>query len=211
MSRKYKFHNKSGLYFVSFATINWIDVFTRQVYFDVLADSVSYCRKEKGMELYCYCFMSSHVHFIFRSTEEKPMELLRDFKRHTSKKVIEAISNNPQESRKEWLLWMFERAGKKNATTSKYQFWQQHNKPIELWNENVIKQKVDYIHNNPIASGFVTNAIDWKYSSARNYQEDNTILKIDSTGFFWVVFVNIKYLTVLPLVNTSGSKGLLQQ
>jgi REP element-mobilizing transposase RayT len=110
LSRKYKFHNKAGLYFVSFATVNWIDVFTRQAYFDVLADSVSYCRQEKGMELYCYCFMPSHVHFIFRSAKEQPMELLRDFKRHTSKKILEAIENNLQESRKEWL---FERVGKK--------------------------------------------------------------------------------------------------
>jgi REP element-mobilizing transposase RayT len=101
MSRNYKFHNKSGLYFVSFATVNWIDVFTRQVYFNVLADSVNYCRAEKGMELYCYYFMPNHVHFIFRSIDEQPSELLRDFKRHTSKKIIESIENNPQESRKE--------------------------------------------------------------------------------------------------------------
>lgn len=191
MSRKYKFHNKQGLYFVSFATINWIDVFTRQVYFDILEDSVSYCRKEKGLELYCYCFMPSHVHFIFRSANEQPSELLRDFKRHTSKKIIEAIENTPQESRREWLLWMpvlsavevFARAGKKNATTRKYQFWQQHNKPIELWSDKVIKQKIDYIHNNPVESGFVTSAIDWKYSSARNFQDDDTVLEIDKTGF----------------------------
>ena len=83
MSRNYKFQNKSGLYFVSFATVNWIDVFTRQLYFSVLTDSINYCRAEKGMELYCYCFMPSHVHFIFRSTNEQPSELLRDFKRHT--------------------------------------------------------------------------------------------------------------------------------
>ena len=75
------------------------------------------------MELYCYYFMPSHVHFIFRSANEQPSGL-RDFKRHTSKKVIETIKDNPQESRKEWLLWMFERAGKKNVTTHKYQFWQ---------------------------------------------------------------------------------------
>ena len=183
MSRNYKFHNKSGLYFVSFATVNWIDVFTRHIYFSVLAESISYCRKEKGMELYAYCFMPSHVHFIFRSANEQPSELLRDFKRYTAKKIIEAIENNPQESRKEWLLWMFERAGKKNAGTSKNQFWQHHNKPIELWSEKVIKQKIDYIHNNPIEAGFVTNVTDWKYSSARNYQDDNTILEIDSIGF----------------------------
>ena len=79
---------------------------------------------------------------------------------------------------------MFESAGKKNTTTSKYQFWQHHNKPIELWSEKVIKQKNDYIHNNPLASGFVTNPIDWKYSSAKNYQEDQTILEIDDIKYF---------------------------
>ena len=160
MSRKYKFHNKEGPYFVSFATVNWIDVFTRQVYFNVLANSVDHCRRTKGMELYCYCFMPSHVHFIFRSSYGRPSELLRDFKRHTSKKVVETIENNPQESRRDWLLWMFERAGKKNATTSKHQFWQHHNKPIELWSNAVIKQKIDYIHNNPVKAGFVVDPID---------------------------------------------------
>ncbi|MGK0379690.1 MAG: REP element-mobilizing transposase RayT, partial [Patiriisocius sp.] len=117
----------------------WIDVFTRASYFKILADSITYCRAEKGMELFAYCIMPSHVHFIFRSANEEPAELLRDFKRHTAKKVLEAIENNPQESRREWLLWMFKRAGKKNATTSNHQFWQHHNKPIELWSPKVIK------------------------------------------------------------------------
>ncbi len=168
---------------MSFATVNWIDVFTRSVYFKILEDSVSYCRTQKGMELYCYCFMPSHVHLIFRSANDEPSELLRAFKKHTSKKVIETIENNKQESRREWLLWMFERAGKKKGNITKYQFWQHHNKPIELWSEAVIKQKIDYIHNNPVVSGFVTDPTHWKYSSARNFQDDNTILEIDSTGF----------------------------
>lgn len=183
MSRNYKFHNKSGLYFVSFATVNWIDVFTRQKYFDVLSDSLIYCRKEKGMEVYAYCFMPSHLHLIFRDINENPSGLIRDSKRHTSRKIIQVIERNPQESRKEWLLDMFEGAGKKKTNIRKYQFWQHHNKPIELWSLKVIKQKIDYIHNNPIESGFVTNAEDWKYSSARNFMDDDTILEIDSTGF----------------------------
>ena len=183
MSRKYKFYNKQGLYFVSFATVFWLDVFTRQLYFNVLAKSVDYCRAKKGMELYCYCFMPSHVHFIFRSSKEQPMELLRDFKKHTAKKVIESIEKNPQESRKEWLLWMFKYAGKKQGNISKYQFWQHNNNPIELWSIGVIKQKIDYIHKNPIESGLVTNAVDYKYSSARNFQGDHTVLRIDETGF----------------------------
>jgi len=78
---------------------------------------------------------------------------------------------------------MFEKAGSKNATVSKRQFWQQHNKPIELWTPLVIKQKLDYIHNNPVESGFVVNPEDWKYSSARNFQDDATVLTIDDIGF----------------------------
>lgn len=183
MSRKYKFHNKLSLYFVSFATINWVDVFTRQTYFDILADSISYCRKEKGMEIFAYCFMPNHIHFIFRDSNEKPESLLRDFKKYTSRKIIQAIQKNPQESRRDWMLSMFEEAGKKKGNVLKNQFWQHHNKPIELWSIKVIKQKINYIHNNPVKSGFVTNAEDWKYSSAKNFMDDDTVLEIDSTGF----------------------------
>ena len=93
------------------------------------------------------------------------------------------IEENPQESRKEWILSMFEKAGKKNSNVTKYHLWQQHNKTIELWTDKIIQQKIDYIHNNPVETGFVTDPIDWKYSSARNYQNDHTILKIDSDGF----------------------------
>ncbi|WP_455432236.1 transposase [Tenacibaculum salmonis] len=62
MSRKYKFHNESGVYFISFAMVYWLDIFTRQVYFSVLEESINYYRKEKGMEVFAYCFMPSHVH-----------------------------------------------------------------------------------------------------------------------------------------------------
>lgn len=183
MSRKYKFHNKVGAYFVSFATVYWIDVFTRQIYLSILEESLSYCRKEKSMEVYAYCFMPSHVHLIFRSANDDPSGVLRDFKKYTSKKILKAIQDNPKESRKEWLLWMFERAGKKKDNVSRYQFWQHHNKPIELWSTKVIKQKLDYIHNNPVESGFVSEPTQWKYSSARNFAEDHTVLEIDDIGF----------------------------
>ena len=182
MSRKYKFKNPTAAYFVSFATVYWIDIFTRQNYFSILEESITYCRKEKGMEVFAYCFMPSHVHLIFRSDKQDPSGLLRDFKGFTARKLIKEIEDNPQESRKEWMLWMMERAGKKKSNVSEKQFWQQHNKPIELWSNKVIKQKMDYIHNNPVEVGFVTDSVDWKYSSARNYADDETVLKIDNEG-----------------------------
>ena len=180
MSRKYKFGESTGAYFISFATVYWIDVFTRDIYFSVIIESLDYCRKNKGMEIYGYCIMPSHVHLIFRSAEADPSGLIRDFKGFTSRKMLKTIEENAQESRKEWMLWMFEKAGKKNSNVKNRQFWQQNNKPIELWSLNVFEQKLNYIHNNPVISGFVTNPIDWKYSSARNYgNNDDTILEID--------------------------------
>jgi len=183
MSRKYKFHNPSAAYFVSFATVYWIDIFTRECYFKVLANSIDYCRKQKGMELFAYCFMPSHVHFIFRANNENPTELLRNFKKYTAQKMLQTIMEHPQESRKEWLLWMFEKAGKSKGNITKHQFWQHHNKPIELWSTPVIKQKLEYIHNNPVEAGFVEQPTEWKYSSARNVAELNPAFEIDPIGF----------------------------
>ena len=180
MSRKYKFHEKEGAYFVSFATVNWIDVFTRELYFSIMTESLDHCRKNKGMEIYGYCIMPSHVHLIFRSALGDPSGLMRDLKGFTSRKIVKTIQDNPQESRREWLLWMFERAGKKNCNVKEKQFWQQNNQPIEIWSLKVFEQKLSYIHNNPVEAGFVTDPTDWKYSSARNYSNnDHTILEID--------------------------------
>jgi len=90
--------------------------------------------------------MPSHIHFIFRDSNENPTALFRDFKKHTSKQLLKAIEEHAQESRKERLLWMFARAGKAKSNVTKYQLWQHHNKPIELWSTAVIKQKLDYTH-----------------------------------------------------------------
>lgn len=132
------------------------------------------------MNIFAYCIMPSHIHLIFRSEEGKPSELIRDFKGFTARKLLKAIEENPQESRKEWLLWMFRKAGQRNSNVKKYQFWQQHNQPIEIWSLPVFEQKLEYIHQNPVKSGFVENSWDWKYSSAKNYCDDfNSILEID--------------------------------
>ena len=180
MSRKYKFHEKEGAYFISFAVVNWIDVFTRMEYFNIITESLNYCRKNKGMLIFGYCIMPSHIHLIFRSADAKPSELMRDFKGFTSKRLLQAIKENKQESRREWMLEQFEASGKLKSNVKHYQFWQQDNHPIEIWSNHVFEQKLNYIHENPVKSGFVYASWDWKYSSARNYIEgQECILEID--------------------------------
>ncbi|MCU4174622.1 REP-associated tyrosine transposase [Carboxylicivirga sp. N1Y90] len=178
MSRNYKFYNPEGVYFVSFAVVEWLDVFTRNEYKNILIDSLHYCQKEKGMEIFAWCIMTNHVHLVFRSIkDQKPELLLGDFKRFTSKVIVKAIKENPKESRKDWLLEQFEKAGNKTSNVSRYQFWRHDNKPIELWSNKVIDEKINYIHNNPVAEGLVFYPEDYVYSSARDYSGEQGVLK----------------------------------
>ena len=142
MSRNYKFHNPEGLYFVSFAVVEWLDVFTRKEYKDILLESLAYCQKEKGMEVFAWCIMTNHVHLVFRSIgKDKPEKLLGDFKRFTSKKLVSAIKENSRESRREFLLQCFQLEAQKSSNVNNYQFWRHDNKPIELWSNRVIEEK----------------------------------------------------------------------
>lgn len=81
MSTKYKFHNQDQLYFISFAVVNWIDLFIRNEYKQVLLDSWRFCCEEKGLEIYGWCIMTSHVHMIIGSRQEKLENIVRDMKR----------------------------------------------------------------------------------------------------------------------------------
>jgi REP element-mobilizing transposase RayT len=178
MSRNYKFHNPEGLYFVSFAVVGWLDVFTRNEYKDILIESLKFCQKEKGLEIIAWCIMTNHVHLIFRSVKgQKPELLLGDFKRFTSRKLIKAIQENPKESRKENLLSEFSKAANQSSNVKNYQFWRHDNKPIELWSNKVIEEKLNYIHNNPVEAGIVFKPEDYRYSSAVDYAGENGMIE----------------------------------
>ena len=121
--------------------------------------------------------MTNHVHLVFRSVKgQHPSLLLGDFKRYTSKAVVKDIQENPQEGRKEFLLAQFKKAAEKSSNVKEYQFWRHDNKPIELWSNAVIWEKVNYIHNNPIESGLVYRAQDYVYSSALDYADEKGLL-----------------------------------
>jgi len=169
MSTKYKFRDQDRLYFVSFAVVNWIDLFIRNEYKQIILDSWKHCQTHKGLEIYGWCIMSSHIHMIIGTNGDKLENIMRDMKKHTSIELRKAIEQHPGESRREWMLWMMERAGKKNSQNSDFQLWQQDNHPIELFDDKILHQKLDYIHNNPVEAGIVENPEDYLYSSARDY------------------------------------------
>ena len=178
MSRKYKFGDTDKLYFVTYTVVNWIDVFIREEYRQVLLDSWEYCKQHKGLEIYAYCIMTSHVHMIIGSNDKPLADIMRDIKGFTATQMRKSIENHPQESRREWMLWMMKRAGLKNANNRDFQFWQQGNHPIELYGETIIRQKLNYIHQNPVTAGFVVNPESYLYSSAANYAGQKGLLEV---------------------------------
>jgi putative transposase len=167
MSRSYKFRDPEGMYFISFATVQWVDVFARRDYKDIVVDSIRYCQEHKGLLLYAWCIMSNHVHMFVEAAEGKQLPaIIRDMKKYTASQVLRAIEQHPGESRREWMLDIFRKAGAANASNTTYQFWQHDNHPIQIWSPEVIEQKLNYLHDNPVVEGYVEHAEDYVYSSA---------------------------------------------
>jgi putative transposase len=170
MSEKYKIRDQNKLYFVTFAVVGWIDVFTRREYRDLIIVSFKHCQKEKGLEIYAWCMMSNHIHLIVgKGGEFKIEEIIRDFKKFTSVQLCRAIEANQRESRREWMLDLFSRSASESKKHVKYMFWQNEYHPIELSTNEMMDQRLDYIHNNPVESGIVDKAEEYIYSSARDY------------------------------------------
>ncbi|MBX7141371.1 MAG: transposase [Chitinophagales bacterium] len=178
MSRKWKILDRTKPYFVSFAVVNWMDLFIRNEYRDILLDSLSFYQKKKGLEVHAWCIMSSHVHLIIVTQGNPMQEILRDFKSFTSRKLREAIHENPVESRKEWLLQIMYDTGIENSKNRGFQLWQQHNHPIDPSTNEMTDQRLHYTHFNPVESGFVSSPEDYLYSSARDYAGEQGLLKI---------------------------------
>jgi REP element-mobilizing transposase RayT len=170
MSRKYKFRDQEAVHHVTFTVIYWLDVFTRDEYRHIFLESIKYCQKNKGLEVYAYCIMTNHVHMIIGRHGKTPLSgIVRDIKKFTATRIIQAMMNNEQESRRKLFHWLFDRAGAYNSNNEHYQFWQQHNHPIELNTEEKLEQRLNYIHENPVKAGIVSYPEHYVYSSARNY------------------------------------------
>ena len=160
---------KNSSYYLTLTVVGWVDVFTRNNHKDALIDSLRYCIKNKGLNVYAYCLMSNHLHMVVNCNEPFQLkDVVRDFKRHTVKTIIGQIINAP-ESRREWMLREFAEEGDKNARNKTYKFWQSGNHAIELFTEKFVWEKINYIHNNPVKEKFVKNPREWLYSSASNY------------------------------------------
>lgn len=154
------------LYFVTLTVTDWVDVFTRRLYGDFIIENLAYCQQHKKLNIYAYVIMTNHIHLVTNAEGGSLGDVLRDFKTYTSKQLVKLIRENNTESRADWMLHIFEKAGQYNPDNVNHQFWQPGNYPVQLYTPAVIEQKIDYIHQNPVRAGFVGSAHEYWYSSA---------------------------------------------
>jgi REP element-mobilizing transposase RayT len=178
MSHQYRVRNPEEIYFVTFTIVDWIDVFTRPAYKQLIVDSLTYCQQVKGLEIYAYCLMTNHLHLLVSAQHPAVLpNVIRDFKKHTNKQIIKLITDEP-ESRKDWMLYRFQYNAKYNSRVQDYKVWQDGYHGIACDNINTLTQKLDYIHNNPVRAGIVTLPEYYQYSSALNYAGEEGMMEV---------------------------------
>lgn len=172
MSSKYKILDPFELNYLTLTTVGWIDIFTRQAYRDIIIDSLNYCIENKGLSVHGYVIMPSHLHLILST--QAPYELsdvMRDFKAYTGRTMIKYLQDEKKpESRRSWLLYLLSYFAFGRKKKQDYQIWQHDNHPIQLYSDEVIFQKLEYLHLNPVRAGFVELPSHWLYSSAGFYE-----------------------------------------
>lgn len=169
----YQIQDQNAIHFVTFSVVEWIDVFTRKFCADIVVDSLKHCQQHKGLNVHAWCIMSDHAHLILSANEPNHLSaIIRDLKKFTSYNIIRAIEENNQESRCNWMLWIFKSAGQKNKRNDIYQFRQQDNHPIECSTNEILESRMEYLHQNPVKAGIVFKPEDYVYSSAIDYYTD---------------------------------------
>ncbi|HOP03300.1 MAG TPA: transposase, partial [Tenuifilaceae bacterium] len=187
MSTGYQIVDQSALYYLTLQVVDWIDIFTRQVYRDIVIESLKFCQQNKDLQIFGYVIMSNHVHLIANSPNGHLSETLRDFKKFTAKTIINTIKEG-NESRRVWMLNRFGYNAQQHSRNKNYQLWTHENHAVILFSNSFMAEKLDYLHNNPVRAGLVDKPEDYRYSSARNYAEMDGLLEIVFLDLPWKTY-----------------------
>lgn len=172
-----RIHNENEylLHFLTLRVIDWIDIFTKPIYFQSIINTLKYYQTNNKLLIYGYVIMTNHLHLIVQCKKDKLSSTIKSFKSYTTHKAKKLLKTD----NRKYILNLIKRTGSKRKYNN-FQLWHSENWPIPLESDKLFMQKLTYIHNNPVVKNYVEQAEDWLYSSARNYiLDDNSVIKID--------------------------------
>jgi putative transposase len=162
MRTRYKIQGpeEGRIFFITSTIVEWLPVFFHKDHFDIIIHSLEFCRTHKAMKLYAYVIMENHIHLIVSAPEM--VKVVQSFKSFTAKELLDSFA----QKKIDWLLNQLAFFKAKHKTQSAYQVWQEGYHPQELLTIEIMNQKNEYIHNNPVRRGYVKRPEHWQYSSA---------------------------------------------
>ena len=160
-------------HFLTCTVVEWLPVFTRPDAVQLLLDSWAYQRQHNGLALFGYVVLENHLHFVARAPHLD--KCLASFKSYTAARLITLLKARKAEH----LLTRLRFAKQAHKIDREYQFWQEGSHAEMVFSEAVMREKLDYIHHNPVKRGYVDLPEYWRYSSARNYLGLPGLIEID--------------------------------
>jgi putative transposase len=167
-------------YYLTLNVVDWIDIFIRPVFKQIIVESLNHFSEKKGLIIYAWCLMTNHLHLMAQAEQGYGLSLIaNDFKKFTTKIILEDIDAEP-EVRRNWIMKKFEDASTSLKLLDKFQVWQSRINPvyIDLKNTDAISEQLEHIHNNPVRERIVSTAEDYLHSSARDYAGIKGLVKI---------------------------------
>lgn len=157
-------------YFLTLNTVDKIDLFVRPAYKQVITDALNHFIHTRGLNLYAWCLMSSHLHLILRTKDAAaPAYFERDFKKYTTPALLKTIDTE-MDLRRDWMMKRFEEYSKSLRLLEKYHVWQNCSSPFRIDQEpRLLMDRIVHVHENPVREGIVDQPEAYLFSSARDY------------------------------------------
>ena len=169
---RYSITEVDSPHFLTCTIIGWTPVFTRPDTVQIILDSFTHLRQAHALKLYGYVILENHLHWIGQSAD-LPRDLAR-FKSYTAKRLV----NYFEEHCVTRVLEQFAYLKKRHKRDSKHQVWQEDSHPQLIQDAAVLRNKLEYIHDNPVKRGYVDEPVHWRYSSARNYAGQPGLIEV---------------------------------
>ncbi len=173
---RYKIYEPTHPHFITCTVVNWIPLFTRKESVEILLERFRYLQKDEDFKLYAYVILENHIHIVAQSNDI--VKSMARFKNHTAKELLRLLKKENIKTILEQLSFY----KKAHKIDREYQVWQDGIQPKLMQNDVMMKNKIDYIHYNPVKRGYVDDAIHWRYSSARDYEGIQGLLEVER---FW--------------------------
>jgi putative transposase len=160
---RYRINEPCAAHFATSTIVAWLPVFTTAARCDILIQSLEYCRAHKGLKIYAWVILDNHFHAILAAPDLS--RVLADFKRHTAHQILELLRTE----RCEWLRNQFQYFRAAHKVESTHQIWLEGSHPQAIVSDEIMLQKLEYLHHNPVKRGPVAVPEHWRYSSAHEW------------------------------------------